>query len=650
VVITACQEATDGTGQVAAGESAPVVRTAYGGAVPPEALARFGKGSLNLVTFSLDGTWIAAGGNVGLYLYDTATLEEIWQLPTVSPIISLEFSPEGSVLAAGAKNGSVSLINAAKGNLLSATPAHDNEDNGVYSMAWSDKSPSSEGILLAVGFNDGNVTISQIEANADTQLDSDLPIQVLGLLDRLSGGVTALAYNPKGNVLATGDRTGTINLWETETFQWIGSLEGHEPAFSVQDLVWSPEGDRLLSSGRDGQNILWDLLAFQPLLEYRGSDEALGVSYSPDANSFATADVSGKVVIWDAADPDDNNTSVTVAEELKNIAWSPSWKKVATVTHDGGLALWSLEKNELDAHPFLALVGHSKQNAAAAAEAWSPDGQKLASGLDDLILVWDVNSGELLKVLAGHASLVNALAWSPDGNLLASASRDESILVWDSNHSEPLLSLLGHSANITDLAWSPDGSELASAGSLDDSAIIWDLEDGTIRKSLAGNGDGIWSVAWSPDGRMLAGGTTSGQILFWDPTDGSSADPVKSLNRHLNWIASLEYSPDGSILASAGGDNRLVLSQLSSEKAKTYSGHSAPVRSVHFSPDGTKMATAGRDGLIIVWDAMEEASTAPLAILEGHTDSANDVVWSPDGETIASASDDGTVLLWEIVP
>ena len=64
--------------------------------------------------------------------------------------------------------------------------------------------------------------------------------------------------------------------------------------------------------------------------------------------------------------------------------------------------------------------------------AFSPNGQTLASGSDDhTVRLWDVTSGQCLKILQGHTNGVWSVAFSPDGQTLASGSQDETIKLWD---------------------------------------------------------------------------------------------------------------------------------------------------------------------------------------------------------------------------
>jgi WD40 repeat protein len=94
--------------------------------------------------------------------------------------------------------------------------------------------------------------------------------------------------------------------------------------------------------------------------------------------------------------------------------------------------------------------------------AWSPDGDRLASGSSDkTIRVWDTD-GTVGVVLEGHSDAVNSVAWHPDGMQLASGSLDRTARLWGADGTAG--PILGHVGAVQSVAWSPDGNRLASSG------------------------------------------------------------------------------------------------------------------------------------------------------------------------------------------
>lgn len=130
-----------------------------------------------------------------------------------------------------------------------------------------------------------------------------------------------------------------------------------------------------------------------------------------------------------------------------------------------------------------------------------------------------------------------------------------------------------------------------------------------------------------------------------------SADPIDS-SRLINSIdvgypaISLDYSPDGNLLAVAGGSRDIDIYQPTlGVKVKTLTdGHDDDILSVRFSPDNRLLATGGADNRILIWDV---ASGRVIREMKGHTDYVRDLDFTPDGFYLASASWDGTAKIWE---
>ncbi|NOT62139.1 MAG: hypothetical protein HOP19_18150 [Acidobacteria bacterium] len=157
----------------------------------------------------------------------------------------------------------------------------------------------------------------------------------------------------------------------------------------------------------------------------------------------------------------------------------------------------------------------------------------------------------------------------------------------------------------------------------------------------------INSLAFNADGTRLA----VGRYQIVELLDPLKPQPILTLTGHANEIRSLAFSPDGKLIAAAGGNpgqfGEIKLWEAATGKEiKTWRGHRDNIFAIAFSPDGTKLATCSYDKLIKLWDA---ATGAEIKTLKDHTDSVFTLAFSPDGKWLASGAADRTVKIWDVM-
>src|SRR5205823_11710527 len=78
----------------------------------------------------------------------------------------------------------------------------------------------------------------------------------------------------------------------------------------------------------------------------------------------------------------------------------------------------------------------------------------------------------------------------------------------------------------------------------------------------------------------------------------------------------------------------------------TAKAHTEAIESLDFSPDGTSLASASHDNTIKVWSMSPDGHFQGENLLRGHSGDVTSVAFFPDGEHLASGSNDRTVRIW----
>jgi WD40 repeat protein len=363
------------------------------------------------------------------------------------------------------------------------------------------------------------------------------------------------------------------------------------------------------------------------------------------------------------------------------VAFDTTTDRVATTGDDGRVRLWELARPDATPKPTHTLSGHTGQ---VWSPVFSPNGRYIAaSGVDDLVLVWDLTLGTPPTVLSGHTGPVWNLAFTPDGGRLASASDDGTVRIWDVGERTPPAVLDTGHGRALGVAVSPDGRHLATSGA-DGVVRVWELATLRLVEELAAHGDSVEDIAYSVAGR-LASASTDGTARVWTP--GTGAEPLL-LAGHDGTVEAVAFSPDGTRVATTGNDGTVrVWNAHRIGKPLVLRGHSGTVWDVAFhpgggwlasashdtsvrfwqgdftggapvlrdeeggmwtvalSPDGRRVAGAGADGVVRV---TEPAAGGAAEELVGHDGHVLALTWRPDGRWLASGGVDGTVRLWPV--
>ncbi len=227
-----------------------------------------------------DGERLAIGTNHGDLTLWSAGGERLADLEPLASgrALTVSFSPDGARALAPSGGGKAAVWDLATGRRLIELPAG---EAAVQAAAWS-----RDGALLATAAADGRVRLWHAGGEPAADLAGH------------RGPARAVAFHPRGHLLASAGDDGVIRLSRLPGGEPAGILEGHRER--VWNLAWSPDGERLASASDDGTVRLWHAERGEEILALPVGAQVYAVAWSPDGRRLAAAPLDGTVRVLEA--------------------------------------------------------------------------------------------------------------------------------------------------------------------------------------------------------------------------------------------------------------------------------------------------------------------------------------------------------------
>lgn len=360
------------------------------------------------------------------------------------------------------------------------------------------------------------------------------------------------------------------------------------------------------------------------------------IAFSPDGKLFASADFN-HLRLWEAVT---GRLLYSMPHQTWTwrLAFSPDCTWLASGSTDNVVKIWDVASGQC----LKVLEGEAE---GCSSIAFSPDGRLMVGSYHHQIRIWETATWSLIDTLTDHAHRVAfvAIAPVPDAQgrvIMASSSHDQTVRVWDLHRRQCLQILQGHTNLVWHLTFSPDGQTLAT-GSMDSTIGLWDVATGTLKTLLKGHRHMVSATTFLPGTELLVSSSFDQTLKYWDTQTGLC---IHTSVAHEGEVWGVSTSPDGQRLVSAGNDKTVKLWDSQAKQCiKTLGGTSTQVYGVAFaSPDC--LISSGDDEFVRVWDV----KTGQCQLLAGHLTWVWSVATHLGRQRLATAGGDCTVRIWDL--
>jgi WD40 repeat protein len=537
--------------------------------------------------FSPDGRFLVVAYAAGANAHNA----RMWDLDQAAPATSFPpvltafgFQPDGAEVAAALANGSI-----ARFSLPAVSPIRQWSAGGpVKCLAYN---PAGGQLALAL-HGRPEIRICDRETG---KVNQTLPT---------AAQVDFLSWRSDGRLLAAACGA-PIQVWDMTEAKLLSVLEGHQNG--GLRLAFNHRGDRLASSGWDGSVRLWEPVGGRQHLSFPGSF----LGWGPDDRTLANW-LGSQLVIYEVAGGAEyrtlphglvGNRAPTRSNFPCSVDFSPDGRLLASTSFDGVRIYRASDGNELGHFP----IGFCER------AVFQVDGDLLTYNNGVGLARWPVRNRGGGTVRVGPPELLDLPSAShPNNRRVANDRMGKWLAVTDFGNGRAVLlsvadpshwTVLRPHANIAEVAISPDGRWVATGTWTGTNVKVWNTASSAIAADLPG---GDATVEFSPDGRWLVAAHGDAYRFYrvgsWQPGLVVERDTAGSAVG-----GALAYRPDGRMLAiSQMVEHEPLVQLIDPGSGRLIATLRAPelfaVTRLAFSPDGTQLAASTLGHVIELWD------------------------------------------------
>jgi WD40 repeat protein len=285
--------------------------------------------SVNVVAFRPRTNELATASTDGtVKFWGTQTWRERRTMrPNFKKVTALAFSPLGDRLAvSGLTNRPVVILDADTGDELQRL-----SDSGAQVIAFS-----ADGQLLAVGNEEGLVTIFHVQTGAE-QLRLQAPGKFL----------FSVGFSPDDRLVFAAGADSSVTVWETATGREIDASPLMHRGI-VYSAAFSPDGQFFASGGWDRTVRIWETASWdQVQMMIDASAATQSVAFSPNGQFLAWGSTDSAVKLWHRP-TGELHTLRGHLGYIRSVAFNPDGKLIASASEDGTAKIWKVPSDKTE--------------------------------------------------------------------------------------------------------------------------------------------------------------------------------------------------------------------------------------------------------------------------------------------------------------
>jgi WD40 repeat protein len=614
------------------------------------------EGQVHAIAISADGTHIVTEAEQKGRLWNVSDGSSIVMDGLTGPVAAIAFSPNGKWVATEATSDD------ADDDKIGATPRIWDVDHKAIRQTLKGHARA----ISALAFSPASDRLATASWDNTARIWDVATGRSLTVLSGHTAPLDSVAFDPTGQFVATGSYDGTARVWDVATGREIRALKGHTGGVRAADF--SPDGKLILTVG-------------QRVTSLNANNNQIPLPADMPVDEAAPLD--NTVRVWDAKSGDPLTVITEPTSEINLAVFSDDSSIIATATKDGTVRVWETATGK----EITKFLGHSGNVNSI---AFSPNGKfVLTAGEDHTTQVWKVaNSTRPARPVgdgAGKGASKQYVQFDPTGESIISAGTTGGVLFQNltgkvrAGGLSPLPGLM-----VNDIAISPDGKYAVTASrrprqtrsqvqTTDRDAHIWDLTSNKLDKDLihpvpvkpaaqatpAAPGkpapgkpaptapalaEQVRKVMYSPKGNYILTVTGDGTARVWNALKGTVEQELKP-GEAAKGLGIWAFDPSERYLVTADATGDISVWEISTGKNKPIiRTEDTAIHSLAINDQGDLMVVARSDSTAQVWTPEGKY----IATLSGHTGDVRSAQFSRDGNFIVTAAEDGTVRVWDV--